>query len=628
MNARLEDLMNRWTLLLTLALTACKSDFDLFTNLGPYAVPEECNIDEVPDAAVVAIQSCSQLPGTFNPIVEWEGVPGRHSRSLAAVADLDGDGRPEIIATVTGAAAGSNGDLIALHGDGSGILWQKADTGGYGSGPTIGDVDGDGKVDIFTVRAKGSQLPLANQTYTIVRRDNMGNQVWESAVYDDLDFDYATGIVLSDMDHDGSVEIIAGRVILNEDGTQRGKGAWGKGSWGLHPQAIILPEFAESALPAVADLDLDGVEEVITGNAMYAPDGSTIWHDPDQEDGMIAVANLDDDPEGEFVASSFDTVRAVDTDGTILWGPLQLENANIVSVAAIADLDGDGSPEIVVAGGNQIIALHADGTQLWSNPVVDESGASGASLFDFEGDGVLEVVYFDEKEMVAYDGLTGAVKFFNEEHASGTMMDYPVIADVDADGHAEIIVSHDNFGSAFSVYGDASDSWAPARRLWNQHQYFIDNINDDYTIPVDVAPNFTTHNTWHSAINPLLLAQELKELEVEIVDTCDVNCRGDVFYLLARVANRSEFELPAAVPVTLYGVNGSVRTPLETLRTEAPTPSGLTGEVLTFKPTAADVRLFERLEVTVDDDGFGLGVYRECDEENNTTGVDGPFCAQ
>ena len=44
--------------------------------------------------------------------------------------------------------------------------------------------------------------------------------------------------------------------------------------------------------------------------------------------------------------------------------------------------------------------------------------------------------------------------------ASGTLVEYPVVADVDNDGSAE-----------------------PACRVWNQHAYLITNVREDGTIP-------------------------------------------------------------------------------------------------------------------------------------------------
>ncbi|MFT7520501.1 MAG: hypothetical protein ACI9MC_002650 [Kiritimatiellia bacterium] len=616
----------RYFLLSALSLSAC-SDSHLRVQVTPPGVPPECEIEVPTTDQVAPIDTCVDDPGSFNPVVEWQAGKGKSCQSAPAVADLDGDGKPEVIANFTGLVPTGGGSIYVMSGDGGQVLWQRDVNLGYGAGLTIGDVDNDGKPEILGVRAYGSQLPLFGVTeYTVAAWSAEGTLLWESIRYDALDFDYATGIVLSDMDHDGNTEIIAGRVILNKDGTERGKGAYGKGSYGVTPGFFGNPPFSESSLPAVTDIDLDGIEEVIVGNAMYSPDGEMIWYSASAEDGMIAIANLDDDPEGEIIASSFDTVRAMDTNGLVLWGPITLPGANIVSAAAIADLDGDDKPEIVVAGGSAIYALRADGSTLWSSPVTDESGASGASIFDFEGDGQLEVVYFDEVQMIAYDGATGAVKFLSTEHNSGTMMDYPVIADVDGDGQAEILVSHMGYSSALSVYGDADGSWAPARSLWNQHHYYIDNINDDLSIPADAEPNFTTHNTWHSAVDPTRLREGLKELEVVVMDVCDVACDEGVFYLLARVVNRSVSDLPPGIQVTAYAVTSEGTRALQTLATVETAQSGTIGEVITFELSADDVRGVDSIRVVIDDDGNGVGQYLECDELNNADAYSDATC--
>lgn len=426
------------------------------------------------------------------------------------------------------------------------------------------------------------------------------------------------------MDHDGDVEIIAGRVILHSDGTLRGKGEYGRGSYGKLPGPN--GGVSESTVPAVMDIDLDGIEEVITGNTFYTPDGGVKWYDETQPDAMVGVANLDADPEGEVVAVSHNTVRAIDTDGTILWGPYALPGANIVSPPAMADLDGEPGVEIVVAGGNHVVALHADGTTMWTAPAIDMSGATGASIFDFEGDGVLDVVYIDEQNMTVFDGLTGAIKFFSTDHNSDTMMDYPVIADVDADGHAEIIVSHANFGRALSVYGDQDDTWAPARRIWNQHAYYIGNIDDDLDIPRTAEPNFTTHNTWHSAIDTRLLSGTLDELSVEIVDTCEIDCSDGVMYVIGRLVNRSDRRLPAGIPVSLYGMHAGLATLIATYTTETPTPAASTGDPFSIEAPADVVRGADAIKLVADDDGSGLGIVFECDETDNADRLAGPFC--
>jgi len=614
-------------LALALLLTACHpSDYVVGSHIGNYGIPEECNIDDIPTAGAAPIDTCVIEP-TFDPILEWSAGPNRSVRGVPAVADLWQDGHPEIIAVFSSSLPMGKGVLTVLHGDGSGEVWSRDAGLAFATGATVGDVTGDGIAEILVVHSLGSDLPITPGIYTVMAYSRDGAPVWESAQFSNLDFDYATGISVADMDHDGNVEVVAGRVILNgADGSTRGVGGQGKGCYGHMPSITGGDPVTEGALSLVTDINLDGIDEVITGNAWYDPDGRTIWRNADEHDGMPAVANLDDDPEGEIVLSSFNTVRALDNDGTPLWGPLEVQGANIVSAPAIADLDFDGSPEILVAGGNQIVALHADGTQLWSHPATDESGATGASVFDFEGDGRLEVVYIDEVEIMVLDGATGQLKFHTTDHASDTMMDYPVIADVDADGHAEIIVGHARFTRGLSVFGDAMDSWAPARPLWNQHAYSMTNINDDLTVPTNPAPSFTTHNTWHAGTAPSADRVGYQELGAELVTSCDIACPEGSYYVLGRVVNHGGVEAPAGIPVSVYTRTQGVSFLLQTKITEEVIPAGTTGEVLTFNLSPEDLAGVGELVLRADDDGTGQGSYAECSEDDNEATLYGPFC--
>ena len=67
-------------------------------------------------------------------------------------------------------------------------------------------------------------------------------------------------------------------------------------------------------------------------------------------------------------------------------------------------------------------------------------------------------------------------------------MQYPVIADVDADGAAEIV----SVGSSkLNVFKSSGQPWAPARPVWNQYMYNVTNINKDLTVPTTSFNNAT-----------------------------------------------------------------------------------------------------------------------------------------
>jgi FG-GAP-like repeat len=597
------------------------SDGDTASDGGSGGTWGECDPTDFPAVEIGTTDLCfADSPGSFTPIVEWDYGAGSGCLAMPVVGDLDGDGMPEIVVNLSGYFGGT-GDLVVLRGDGSGVVWSDENAElGYGSPPAMGDVDGDGSPDLVVVREYASSL-LQTGDYTAVLYDAEGNQVWESEHFVGLDFDYATSPSLVDMDNDGSVEVILGRVILNSDGTTRGVGEHGRGSYGI----TTLGGFSvsESSVSAVTDLDLDGAQEVIVGNARYDVDGNTIWSDSGQDDAMISLANLDDDPEGEIVGITYNTYRAIDTDGTVLWEG-RIQSGNILAPAAIADLDLDGYPNIVTAGGNLLVMLNHLGAVMWTATVTDESGATGASIFDFEGDGWPEVVYIDEVQMIVYDGATGARKFYSAEHSSNTMFDYPVIADVDGDDQAEIVVCHNFYDSAVSIYGDLDESWATARQVWNQHAYGISNINDDLSVPQDAVPNFQDSNTWHAAIATDGSVLE-NDLEAEILEVCTDECAAGTVLVTVRLRNLGVDDLGSPTQMALYAVTGGTRT-LLTTATAASTRSGWTSDAVVLEVAAADLAGADEIELAVDDNGSGTGSVAECAETNNSVQWAGPFC--
>jgi hypothetical protein len=79
-----------------------------------------------------------------------------------------------------------------------------------------------------------------------------------------------------------------------------------------------------------------------------------------------------------------------------------------------------------------------------------------------------------------------------------------VVADVDNDGSAEIVVvsnetTDDVAGSpTVQVIRDKEDRWIQARRIWNQHTYHVTNVREDATIPQHEPPHWQQLNTYRT----------------------------------------------------------------------------------------------------------------------------------
>ncbi|HET9315695.1 MAG TPA: FG-GAP-like repeat-containing protein, partial [Vicinamibacteria bacterium] len=301
------------------------------------------------------------------------------------------------------------------------------------------------------------------------------------------------GPSLADLDGDGIVEIIAGRQVFNADGTIRWTGAGTNGDAGNGPLSIV------------ADLDMDGSPEVVAGPTAYRANGTIWWRNTTLTDGWTAVGNFDSDPFPEIVLTGGGRVTLLEHDGTIKWGPISHPGGGVPGAPTVADFDGDGAPEIGVAGANRYTVFETNGTVRWSAVTQDGSSArTGSSVFDFEGDGRAEVVYRDETRLWVFRGTDGAVLFSTPLH-SCTTFEYPIILDVDGDGNAEIVSpANDTCGfgptTGIHVFGDSADRWVGTRPIWNQHQYHITNIAEDLTIPRHEDPSWLLYNSYRQNI--------------------------------------------------------------------------------------------------------------------------------
>jgi RHS repeat-associated protein len=358
-----------------------------------------------------------------------------------------------------------------------------------------GDIDGDGLQEIVAVHSDGNHLIAFEHTGEVkwisdasqMPRFNLGGS-----------FVIGGAVSLANLDGQGLPEIVVGSSVFNADGRLLGDGrALGGTTAGTG---------LRSAIPAIADIDLDGVPEIVAGPTAYRLSGGAltkVWQRSDRSDGYVAIANFDDDPQAESVVVAKGFVYMLNHDGSdaAVWnapshGPVALPGGGQGGAPLIVDVDADGTPEIGVAGAGAFVLFNRDGSVRWRSAISDRtSNSTGSVAFDLNGDGEIEIIYRDEFFLRIYRGADG-VLLAKAAIGSATWAEEPVVADVDNDGHADIVVSSDFFqqpagrqDTGIVVLQDVANAWMRTRRIWNQHSYHITNVEENSTIPlVESAP--------------------------------------------------------------------------------------------------------------------------------------------
>jgi len=459
--------------------------------------PEATGIDNAGEQCTV-----SAPPNSFTPEIKWSWTaPGAEATIGSIVMPLVGnftddnhDGKidlcdiPDILITTGSGGIGGGGHIYMLAGD-TGALEKTFATEVDGSvTPAFADLDGDGIPEIVANDVSGHLIAFnAN-----------GTVKWTGpsiGAYKQVTASYCHAIAIYDLDGDGKPEIIAGFEVFDN----KGKMLFGKDESSFDGHYWCPANTA-------ADLDGDGKLEVIFGNAAYHSDGTVYWTIPGPP-GQPQVANLDSDPDPEIFIAREDGILILEHDGTIKLGPVKLINEptspNCWSKpGAIHDFDGDGIADVSASTCGAYGVYKVTGNTLtlnWQAKVDDTSGLASTTAFDFLGRGVAQAVYGDQVALYIFDGKTGALEL-TSPRSSGTLIEYPVVADVDNDHSADIVVVSNGGGykHTVDVIQDQMRRWIPTRRIWNQHAYHVTNIREDGTVPKHMNPNWKALNTFRT----------------------------------------------------------------------------------------------------------------------------------
>ncbi|MCY0987542.1 VCBS repeat-containing protein [Nannocystis sp. ILAH1] len=462
--------------------------FDMPSSADFGAPPSSCKVVDDMDA----IGDCTDKapPDSFEPEAQWTftGPPGFENcivmPLVVNLTDDNADGEIDLcdipdVVVVAGPDQGSDvppSRLYVLDGATGAVHFFASEMVQFGGTPAAGDIDGDGIAEIVAIEpGSGGRL---------IAFEHDGQVKWKSNT--SWPGSQSGSIALADIDQDGDVEIVAGAKLYDHNGVE----IWTRGN--------------DSSYNASAIADLDGQPglEVLVGGAAFHADGST-WYDTNQFGWIFPqIANLDADPQPEVLLALDNKIELRQHDGTLVWNFTPNGQNDLSRPINIHDLDGDAAPEFGVSAPNFYGVYETNQALLWQAAVIDQSGQAGGTAFDFLGGGKAQAIYADEHTVWVFDEMGSPL--MDTPHLSGTIIEYPVVADIDNDGSSEILVVSNTLLNGgvvpFTVQAvrDIQDRWVQGRRIWNQHTYHVTNVREDGTIPQFEPPHWTKLNTYRT----------------------------------------------------------------------------------------------------------------------------------
>lgn len=323
--------------------------------------------------------------------------------------------------------------------------------------PALGDVDGDGDLDLM-LGSSGTLTYYQNTDTGYVDSDAFGSF---SLFSDD------SSPTLFDFDGDGDLDMLVGNKYGNINYYENNAGELTE--LDDHPLGVL--NVGANIHPALTDFDSDGDTDLILGSqdgglSYFINEGGSFDRAPSNELGItnseswLRPTFFDYDADGDL-----DLFIGNEADELILWtnneGTFAEDAANNpfddVDFGSnvkptFADYDGDGDSDLLVTLGSELEIFQADNgvyteiTDTLQNPFYDLSSRSNQAwaLGDVDGDGDLDAILGHKYGGIDYyENNEGVYTEPTDNPFSGIDVgdySYPTFADFDNDGDMDLLV--------------------------------------------------------------------------------------------------------------------------------------------------------------------------------------------
>ncbi len=408
--------------------------------------------------ALAASRAFAQPPRAIAaPVLKWSkgGCQTTWCRTgwyaSPAVADLDGDGKPEVI--------WSDYRIVVVNGEDGSDQWVVNSPGGGRGWPSVvvGDVDHNGSLEIVTAHSGGyvSVLKANGTALAGFPQQAQTNELRSLAV--------------DDVDGDGDMEILVCATRSDNQWFLYEHTGVVRAGWPVHSPDSDTNGYAAGCYNenvGLADLDGDGRAEMIGPNDThyvvgYNDDGTPLRANAMY--GQIGGQNK------VWARVGFHYLHSVDLRGYANCGTEHRPNF-ADSAPSFADVNHDGVLEIVIVG-NTYNCGTSPYTSLFHSPYILR-----ADRTRWAGNG------FDWTALPAPEPDSAPLS--EDYNVIETVMPNPVIADLDNDGYQEILYSSYD-GRLHAVWLDKTEHGNFPYNVKKQNENFIRFSSEPLVVDID-----------------------------------------------------------------------------------------------------------------------------------------------